>query len=291
MSNFCVSTDSGCDLPADFCKEKMISAYHMKYFIDGKDMSDSMNPEDCRQFYKRMREGAVPKTSQMTPFEFVNYWTGLWEKYKLPIIHIALGSGISGTYSNSLIAKDLFLEKNKEAEVFIVDSTLASIGYGMLAVKAAQLREEGKSLEDCISWLEKNKIYINTYYTTDDLKYLYRSGRVSKTGAILGTALSINPILNLDKEGHLKVREKVRGRKKAFNRIYEIIKELVINPNEQTVYICHSDCQDEAEAFSAALIDKFGFKDSFINYIGPTIGSHSGPGLIAAFFFGKERTI
>ena len=111
------------------CKERNISAYHMKYIIDEAEVSDSMNPDECREFYKKMRNGSVPKTSQMTPYEFVTYWTDLWEKYKLPIVHIALGSGISGTYSNSLMAKNLFLEKNKEASVFIVDSTLASIGY------------------------------------------------------------------------------------------------------------------------------------------------------------------
>ncbi len=291
MDRFCVSTDSGCDLPAWFCKERNISAYNMKYIIDEIEMTDSMNPEDCREFYKKMRNGSVPKTSQMTPYEFLIYWTGLWEKYKLPIVHIALGSGISGTYSNSLMARNLFLEKNKEASVFIVDSTLASIGYGILAVKAADLRDEGKSPQECVDWLENNKIFINTYYTTDDLKYLYRSGRVSKTGVILGTALNINPILNLDKDGHLIVREKVRGRKKAFSRISDIIGELVTEPGNQVVYICHSDCSEEAESFSKTLIEKFGFKGSFINYIGPTIGSHSGPGLIAAFFYGRARTI
>lgn len=291
MEKFCVSTDSGCDLPAWFCKERNISAYHMKYIIDEAEVSDSMNPDECREFYKKMRNGSVPKTSQMTPYEFVTYWTDLWEKYKLPIVHIALGSGISGTYSNSLMAKNLFLEKNKEASVFIVDSTLASIGYGILAVEAARLRDEGKSPEECVEWLDNNKIFINTYYSTDDLKYLYRSGRVSRTGAILGAALNINPILNLDKDGHLIVREKVRGRKKAFNRIFEIIEELVTEPHNQTVYICHSDCLDEAGALSKELIKKIGFKDSFISYIGPTIGSHSGPGLIAAFFYGKARTV
>jgi DegV family protein with EDD domain len=137
---------------------------------------------------------------------------------------------------------------------------------------------------------EKQKIFINTYYTTNDLKYLHRSGRVSKAGVVVATALSINPILNLDKEGHLIVREKVRGRKKAFNRIYEIVEELVINPQDQIVYICHSDCEkNEVEAFSNTLIQRIGFKDSFISYIGPTIGAHSGPGLIAAFFTGQPR--
>ncbi|MDD5659572.1 MAG: DegV family protein, partial [Actinomycetota bacterium] len=257
MERFCVSTDSGCDLPADYCKKRDISAYHMKYVIDGEELSDVMMPEDCREFYEKMRKGAVPKTSQMTPYEFVAYWTELWQKYKLPIVHIAMGSGISGTYSNSTMAKKIFSEKNQDASIFLVDSTLASIGYGMLAINAADMRDDGKTAGECAEWLENNKIFINTYYTTDDLKYLYRSGRVSKTGAILGTALNINPILNLDRDGHLIVREKARGRKKAIQRIYDIIEKLVVDPQNQTVYICHSDCSEEAASFSENLIARF----------------------------------
>jgi len=287
---YCVSTDSGCDLPAAFCKERSIYAYNMKYTINEKTYTDLMNQEDCIEFYNRMRNGDVPRTSQMTPYEFVDFWSKLYKELNLPIVHIAMGSGISGTYANAVIAKDIFLEAHPEAKVFVVDSTLASIGYGILAIKAADMRDAGEPPEACIEWLENHKIYINTYYTCDELKYLYRSGRVSRAGATVGTILNINPILNLDKEGHLIVREKVRGRKKALKRIYDIIQELVVNPSEQTVYICHSDCKsEEVKTFSETLINKIGFKDSFISYIGPTIGSHCGPGLIAAFFFGKAR--
>jgi len=292
MQKFCVATDSGCDLPATFCEERGIYAYRMKYTIDGIDYFDQMDANSAIEFYNNMRNGAVPVTSQMTPFEFVDFWTKLWSNLKLPIVHIAMGSGISGTYANAQIAKDLFLESYPEAKVYVVDSTLASIGYGMLCIWAAEMRDAGKTPEECVEYLENRKLYVNTYYTTDNLIYLYRSGRVSRAGAIVSAALSINPILNLDKEGHLVVREKVRGRKRAINRIYEIIQELVIEPENQTVYICHSDCkEEEVKSFSETLINKLNFKGSFISYIGTTIGSHSGPGLIAAFFTGKPRTM
>jgi len=262
----------------------------MKYTIDGKEFIDSMEPKDCVTFYNEMRNGAVPRTSQMTPYEFLDFWTEILEKTNLPIVHIAMGSAISGTFANALIAKELFLEKNPKAQIFVVDSTLASIGYGMLCVLAADMRDSGKTPEECVSQIENLKIFINTYYTTDDLKYLYRSGRVKRAEAIVASTLKINPILNLDKEGHLIAQEKIRGRKKALNRIIEIVKERVTDAYNQTVYICHSDCKtEEVEAFSEMLIDRVGFKDSFISYIGPTIGSHSGPGLIAAFFLGKPR--
>ncbi|MGI6705886.1 MAG: DegV family protein [Clostridia bacterium] len=290
MIKFCVSTDSGCDLPAAFCKDRSIHAYHMKYTIDEVEFIDQMKPEDCVAFYDRMRAGDVPRTSQMTPYEFVDFWSGLWKEFQLPIVHVAMGSGISGTYANSLIAKDIFLEAHPEAKIFVVDSTLASIGYGMLSVWAADIRDAGEAPEACVEWLESRKGLVNTYYTCDDLKYLYRSGRVSRVGATVGTILNINPILNLDKEGHLIVQEKVRGRKKALRRIYEIVEELVVDAADQTVYICHSDCkEEEVKTFSETLINRCGFRDSFISYIGPTIGSHCGPGLIAAFFVGKPR--
>lgn len=290
MDKYCISTDSGCDLPAAFCQERRIHAYHMKYTIDEKEYTDQMNPEDCIAFYQRMRDGAVPHTSQMTPYEFVDFWSELLQKYDLPIVHIAMGSGISGTYANAVIAKDIFLEAHPGAKVFVVDSTLASIGYGMLCISAADMRDAGETPEACVDWLDSHKIFINTYYTCDDLKYLHRSGRVSKVGATVATILQINPILNLDKAGHLIVQEKARGRKKAFKRIYEIVQELVVDPTNQKVYICHSDCKaEEVQEFSETLVNRFGFQGSFISYIGPTIGSHCGPGLIAAFFVGKPR--
>lgn len=292
MAKFFITTDSGCDLPADVCKERGIYAYKMKYSIGDQEYEDNMSPEGSVSFYNMMREGAVPRTSQMTPYEFVSFWSQLYEEIRLPIVHIAMGSGISGTYANSLIAQKLFMEEHPGAQVFVIDSTLASIGYGMLCLWAADMRDAGETAEACVERLNERKLYINTYYTTDDLQYLQRSGRLSKVGAVVASALHINPILNLDKDGHLVVRERIRGRKKALHRIYDIVQELVVNPTEQIVYICHSDCKpEEVEMFKNNLIERIGFKGSFISHIGPTIGSHSGPGLIADFFVGKARTI
>lgn len=291
MIKFCVATDSGCDLPGSFCNERNIHVYRMKYIIGETEYTDQMNPKDAIEFYNKMREGAVPRTSQMTPYEFIDFWTEIYKGHNLPIVHIAMGSAISGTYSNAMIAKDMFLEEHPDAKIFVVDSTLASIGYGMLSIWAADMRDAGETPEACVEWLENKKINVNTYYTCDDLQYLYRSGRVSKVGATVGTILNINPLLNLDKAGRLIVIDRIRGRKRAFKRIYDIVEELVVDPSDQTLYICHSDCKDEeVETFTKTLIERVGFKDSFISYISSTIGAHCGPGLIAAFFLGKPRT-
>ncbi len=290
MAKFLVCTDSGCDLPMSLCQEKGIIPLQLPYVIDGVSYTDTMDHADCHAFYDKMRAGAVPKTSGVNPFEFVEFWRALLPQ-GLPIVHIVLGSGISGTYANSLTARDTLLAEHPEAQIFCIDSTLASVGYGMLALKAAELRDADATAEEAVAWLEAHKCEINTWYTTDDLTYLCRSGRVSRAGAIVGAMLNINPILNLDLEGHLIVQEKTRGRKAAIRRIHDIIAELSLHNDEQTLFICHSDIPEKAKEFGDEIKEKFGFRDVYYTYIGPTIGSHCGPGLMAAFFFGKSRTM
>lgn len=290
MPNFIVTTDSGCDLPDSLLKKRDIIPFRIKYEINGETIADTMLHEDCKKFYDSMRAGAVPKTSQINIMEFVDFWRPLTEK-GLPIVHISLGSGISGTYANGLNAINILKEQVPEAKILLIDSTLASVGYGMLALKAADMRDEGKTPEECVAWLNAHKAEINTYYTTSDLTYLYRSGRVSRTGMIIARALDINPILNLDLQGHLIVQEKIRGQKNTIKRIHEIIRDLVVNPAEQTLFICHSDIPDAARELGSSIQKEFGFKDVYYTYIGTTIGAHAGPGLMAAFFVGKPRTM
>lgn len=290
MGKFRVATDSGCDLPMSLCVEKGIVPLQLTYEINNVEYTDTMEHSDCKDFYEKMRNGEVPHTSQVNPNQYIEFWGKLFENDNTPVVHIAMGSGISGTYNNGVIAKEMFCEAHPDAEIYLIDSTLASVGYGMLAIAAAQMRDEDKSLEECVSWLEAHKASVNTYYTTGDLTYLYRSGRVSRAGMIIAHTLNIWPILNLDASGHLIVQEKAKGKKKTVARIHSIIKELCIAPEEQTLYICHSDILDEAKKFGEDIKAEFGFKDVYYTYIGSTIGTHSGPGLMAAFFYGKDRT-
>lgn len=291
MNRFQLTTDSGCDLPMSLCKERATIPLQLSYEMDGVDYIDTMDHNDCHLFYERMREGKVPHTSQITPVQYLDFWKKCLAESDLPIVHISLGSGISGTYANGLMAKDMLLEAYPDAKIFVVDSTLASVGYGMLALDAAAMRDAGKSAIECVDWLNVHKAEINTYYTTGDLTYLYRSGRVSRTGMVIAHALNIWPILNLDLEGHLIVQEKERGKKRTIQRIHKIIEELCPHPEEQVLFICHSDIYDEAKEFGTEIKAKFGFKDVYYTYIGTTIGTHSGPGLMAAFFYGKPRTM
>lgn len=289
MANYIVTTDSGCDLPLSFCEERGIVPIKMHYAIGDEEFTDSMDPADLKEFYDGMRNGAAPKTSQVTPYQFVEFWTPLLEQ-GLPIVHIALGSGISGTWSSAISAVEMIKADRPDADIRVVDSTLASVGYGMLAIMAADLRDCGSSADECQAELEKVKPNVNTYYTTGDLTYLYRSGRVSRTGMTIAHALNIWPILNLDLDGHLIVQAKERGKKRTVERIHSIIKELCVEPEDQTLYICHSDIEEEARQFGEEIRQIFGFRDVFYTYIGTTIGANCGPGLMAAFFYGKKRT-
>ena len=289
MEKFIVTTDSGCDLSGEYCESLGIVPLKMCWTAGEENITDTMVPTELKAFYDGMRSGMEPKTSQVTPYQYIEFWSPLLER-KLPIVHIALGSAISGTYANGVKAAEMMREEHPDCVIHVVDSTLASVGYGMLAINAAKMRDEGFTPEQCVAELERTKASVNTIYTTGDLTYLYRSGRVSRTGMVVAHALNIWPILRLNIEGTLLVTAKERGKKHTLDRINKIIEEAVLEPEKQTLYICHSDIPEEAREFGESLKELFGFKDVFYTYIGTTIGSNCGPGLMAAFFTGKDRT-
>lgn len=285
---FVFATDSGCDLTAGICRDRAINTLMMRYELDGRECVDTMRPEDLHDFFSRMGQGAVVHTSAVNVGEYLAFWPELL-RLGLPIVHLTMGSGISGTYQNALLAREQFLQEHPEAELYVVDSLGASMSYGMLALAAADLRDEGKTAQEVVQWLEDNRILACPYYTTGDLSYLYRGGRVSRTGMVVAHTLNIWPILNLNPAGELKAVEKCRGRKRTYSRIAEIIRSEAIDPQNHTLYICHADDRAEAERFAEEIRDVAGFRDIFYSYIGTIIGAHTGPGLVSAFYFGNGR--
>lgn len=289
MNNFLLCTDSGSDLMLDVCKKYDIIPLKMRYSIGNEVFTDGMTVEAVQSLYGKMIDGAVPKTSQINASEFVDFWTPLLSENQ-PILHLSLGSGISGTYANAEIARQMILEEHPDAEIYLVDTLGASASYGLLCIEIAKLRESGKTVKECYDWVMEARHNVNVFYTTGDLKYLQRGGRVSKTSAVVGTVLNINPILTLDSSGKLITIDKARGEKATERKIREYVASAVINPEENTLYISHSDCPERAKRFAEMAKAEFGFKDVVYTYIGSTIGCHSGPGLVALFFFGKPRT-
>ena len=285
---YIISTDSGCDLSKKECMKRNIEALPM-YFLDGdKTYLDTMRDEDLEKFYENIKAGTNYKTTSINQNEAYTYFTDLLKKNK-NIIHICLGSKISGSFNNCMHAKAQIEEEDKEANIYILDSTLACLGYGILAIEASNMRDEGKSFEEVVKYLEDSKRSINTYYTTNTLTYLARGGRVSKIASIFGNALSIKPILRLNYEGALLVDSKGHGLNKTYAMIINKIKETVINPENQILYISHSNCLDVAKNFASLIMKEIPFKSVFYSFIGSIIGAHTGPGLVAAFYHGKER--
>ncbi len=285
---YIISTDSGCDLSMDVCKKNNIIPLLMHYYDDENEYTDTMEQEDLINYYRSMIGGKMYKTTAVNIEEGYLFLKGLME-YHQPIVHISLGSGISGTYNNMLQARERVLKEYPDAVIYIVDSTLASLGYGMLLLEAAKMRSEGESIESVVEYLEKVKVGVNPYFTTNTLTYLAKGGRVTKIASIFGNVLSIRPVLRLDTAGHLLVYKKGHGKTDTLKKMKTVIEEAAFNPSEQTLYISHSHAIDDAIELGEMLQRELGFKEIVYSYIGTIIGSHTGPGLVAAFFHGKDR--
>lgn len=288
MENYIICTDTGSDLTEALYKEYDIVPLKMEYELDGKMREDDYSPEALRCFYDKMRAGAAPKTTQINTAKYIEFFEEQLKKCAT-IIYIGLSSGISGSYNNSCLAAKEVMEKHIGAQIYTVDTLGASLMGGMLSIAASNNRKNGMSAKENVKWLEDNRLNVNVYFTTPDLTYLHRGGRVSKTSAVVAHMLGINPILTVTPEGKLVSCDKVRGEKNTVNKIIKNIKESVIDPENSTVYISHSDCIDRANGAAERFKAEVGFKDVTVTSIGTIIGAHTGPGLIAIFYFGKER--
>ena len=284
-----ITADSGCDLSLEKCTERGVIPYKMPFTMDGKPMIDGMTEESFREFYDLMRAGGIARTSQINPGEFTEFWRPLAEAGK-NVLHISLAAAISGSCDNARSAAAMLMEEYPGWTCRVVDSANASAGFGLVVLRAADNRDKGMELEANARELESIIHNVNSIFTTNDLTYLYRGGRVSKTAAAFGTALNIVPIMHLDYEGHLEVWQKVRGDKQGFKKVLKDIKELVENAGEQTLIVSEADAPEKAREYGAALVAECGFRDVFYTHIGPIIGAHTGPGLISVFFVGKERS-
>ena len=291
MSNhtYQITADSGCDLSLEKCMELDVLPYKMPFTMDGQPMVDGMTEESFKEFYRLMRAGGVAKTSQINPGEFLDFWRPLAEEGR-NVLHISLAAAISGSCDNARSAAAQLMEEFTGWSCRVVDSANASAGFGLLVLRAVENRDKGMDIEANAADLESIHHEVNSIFTTNDLTYLYRGGRVSKTAAAFGTALKIVPILHLDYEGHLEVWQKVRGDKQCFKKLIQDVKDLVIDAQNQTLIISEADAPEKAREFGEALMRECGFKDIFYTHIGPIIGAHTGPGLISVFFVGKTRT-
>ncbi|MBR5421346.1 MAG: DegV family protein [Lachnospiraceae bacterium] len=293
MSDFVLSCCSAVDLTTEQMQEYDISYVPFHFELNGVEFVDDLGKSvPYPEFYRRMSDGEPTKTSQVNAEEFEKYFEGFLKEGK-DVLHLTLSSGISGTINSAKLAKDLLAEKYPDRKLYIVDSLAASGGYGLLMMKLAELRKAGKSIDEVYSFAETHKRELNHWFFTTDLTFFIRGGRVSKTAGFVGTMLNICPLLNVDYLGRLIPREKIRTKKKVIARIVDVMQEKALNGKDYNgkVLITHSNCFEDARAVADMIEERFPSMEGkvIINYIGNLIGSHTGPGTVALFFWGDER--
>ncbi|MBQ6569825.1 MAG: DegV family protein [Clostridia bacterium] len=289
MRNFIVTIDSAGDLLESSCAELEIYHIDMTYCLDGESFVDTLQNSDRKNFYDKVRSGQKSKTAAINPTAYLTFWSELYEKFHLPIIHVSLSKALSGTINYAHTAAEMLKEDYPDSKVYLVDSYIASLGEGMLALMAADMRDNGFTPEQCMEKLDFCRRHINTFYTTDTLKYFVEGGRLSKFAGAVGTVLNINPILDCYPDGGLKTCAKARGGQAALKRVCDDIAQTVVNPTEQIIFISHSDAPERAQTMAKMLTEQYGFKDVYTSFIGAAVGTHCGPGCVAVFYFGKER--
>ena len=290
MKQYILATDACSDLPLDVVKQHDIAIVPMLLEIEGKNYSHNLEEKHLKlkDFYDQLRDKKVSRTSLVNVGEFVQFFTELLKQGK-DILYIALSSALSGTYQSAMMAIDMLKDDYPNQRIVAVDTLSASLGEGYLVWRAALLKKEGKPLNEVVEWLEGNKYRLRHLFTVEELGTLKRGGRLSGTAAFFGTLLGVKPILHVTREGKLDVLKKSVGRKKSLTEMIEVMKEQIVAPKEQTIFIAHGDCLEEAKEVGGLINASMNVKDLFFSYIGPVIGSHSGPGTIAVFFMGKER--
>ena len=286
---YLITTDNMADLPEEYLKEKQLLTMSLTYLLNGQTYN-AENSLPYQEFYKKMREGCMPTTSQINPQE-AKEKLAEFLKINKNIIHIAFSGGLSGTFNSVRLAAEELMEEQPDCRITVIDSLAASMGEGLLVYKALEQQEAGLSYEEMVEWIENNKLHVCHYFTVDDLFHLYRGGRVSKAAAVLGTMINLKPVLHVDDEGHLIPLSKVRGRKKSLNALVDGMEKQMGSFREKNdiIFLSHGDCYEDALYVQEQIKKRFGIEKFMISPVGPTIGAHSGPGTVALFFMGEAR--
>ena len=287
MGNFEIITDSGSDLPLQMQQKLNITMARLTLNFRGQERQDSVD-EGMKELYAALRSGELAKTSAVNPDGWRVAMEPVLQQGK-DILVLAFSSGLSATYQSAVIAKEELLEKYPERKIQVVDTRAASLGQGLLVWYACKKRDEGQTLEQVAQWAEENKLHLCHWFTVDDLMYLKRGGRISAATAIVGTMLGIKPVLHMDDEGHLISMSKARGRKASIAALADKMGQLGLPGENQTVFICHGDCLEDARYLEKLVREKYGVEEVVIGFTGAVIGSHSGPGTLALFFLGQHR--
>ena len=282
-----IITDSSCDFTKEKYEALGLIAAPLTVNFRGETYPDR-NDDSLRDMYADLRAGEVATTSAVNPEQWQKIMEPLLEKGE-DILVLAFSSGLSTTYQSAVIAAEELQSEFPDAQIRVVDSLCASLGQGLLVYLCAREKEAGKTLEEVHAFAEETKGRVCHWFTVDDLNHLKRGGRISAATALFGTMLSIKPVMHVDDTGHLTAVSKARGRKASLLALVDEMEKTAIDPRHQTVFISHGDCEADARFVAEEITRRFGVTDIHINYVGPVIGNHSGPGTMALFFLGTQR--
>lgn len=292
MSDYIISSESIIDLSAEYVKEIGVSFIKSNYELNGEIYLDDFGQSlDMEEFYRNMEEGAAPSTAAINTQAYLDYFEEILKK-DMDIIHVCLSSGLTTQYSCLLQAVDILKEKFPERKIYPIDSKMASSGVGLLVDKLVMLKNEGMSIEDLYKWAKENTLHVISYTSNENLEYVARGGRISKTAANIGNLLKICPLIEIDDEGHMQVTQKVRTKKKLLKTLVDRMEKNAIgglNYNDKLI-ISHASNEKTAKELRDMMADRFKEISAIdIFEIGPTIGSHIGPGAITMFYWGEKR--
>ena len=290
MSEYVLITDSSADLSQEMVQELGVTVLPLSFTIQGKTYRNYPDNRemDLPLFYDMLRAGELATTSAVNVAEYTQAVEPILQEGK-DVLILAFSSGLSSTYQASVLAAGELREKYPDRKIYTVDTLCASLGQGLLVYLAAQEQRKGKSIEEVRDWAEETKLHLCHQFTVDDLHFLKRGGQISATTAVVGSMLQIKPVLHVDNEGHLINIGKARGRQASLKALVDKMEKTVTEEGRKTVFISHGDCRKDAVTVADMVRERFGTQDIRINFVGPVIGAHSGPGTLALFYLGTER--
>ena len=287
MNKYVIVTDSSSDLTRDIINDPEVIYLQLDVLMDGEPSRANCDV-DIKDFYAKLRSKKNATTSAVNIDKFIETFDKyLSEGYD--VLYLGFSSGLSGTFNAGFVAAKELAEKYPERKVFAVDTLAASLGEGLLVYHAVNMKNGGADIESVRDYVEENKLKLCHWFTVDDLFFLKRGGRINAATAIVGSMLSIKPVLHVDNKGRLISVSKARGRRAALDALFDKMKETAIEPEKQVVFISHGDSEEDAKYLADRIQTELGSPEVVISYVGPVIGAHSGPGTIALFYLGCER--
>ena len=290
MRDFVLMTDSCCDMSEDMARELGLEVIPLSLEMEGKTYRNYLDGREIgfHEFYNMMRSGKLATTSAVSVGTFTQAMREILQQGK-DVLYLGFSSALSTTYQSGAIAAADLAEEFPEAKIFAVDTLCASLGQGLLVYLCAQQKAAGGTIEQVRDYALNTRLHLCHWFTVDDLNHLKRGGRISGTTALLGTMLSIKPVLHVDDEGHLVSVGKARGRRASLLALVDEMEKTALEPAGQTIFISHGDCLEDAQFVADEIRRRFGTQTFHINFVGPVIGNHTGAGVVALFFLGDHR--